>query len=81
MYQAIQQFVEAGLFGMLRLDPETVPILLTTTRIPGRFYQTGTEAARLLGPVVQWLVRASEDPWAVTGTITNPTPLFQSYKD
>ena len=31
-----------SVFGMLRLDPETVLILLTTTRIPGQFYRTGT---------------------------------------
>ena len=29
---------------MLRLDPETMLILLITTRIPGRFYLTGTVA-------------------------------------
>ena len=31
-----------GVFGMLRLDPETVLILLTTTRIPGQSYRTVT---------------------------------------
>ena len=30
------------MFGMLRLDPETMLVLLTMTRIPGRFYRTGT---------------------------------------
>ena len=68
---------------MLRPDPETVLILLTTTRIPGRFYRAGTEAARLLGPVVPWLVRATDDlgTCAVTGTVTNLTPFSQSCKD
>ena len=48
-------------FGMLRLDPEPVVLILTTTQIQGRFYRTTTEAARLLGSVVPWLVRASTD--------------------
>ena len=63
---------------MLLLDPEPVLFILTTTRIAGLFYQTGTEAARLLGPVVPWLVRATDDlgTCAVTGTVTNLTPFF-----
>ena len=41
------------------IDPEPVLSILTTTRIPGRFYLTGTETARLLGPMVLWLVPCS----------------------
>ena len=49
------------MFGMLLLDPEPVLLILTTTRIQGRFYQTRAEAACLLGPVVPWLVCATDD--------------------
>ena len=52
---------------MLLLDPETVLILLTKTRIPGRFYRTGT----VVGP-------CSVDDWrscAVTSAVTTK-PLF-----
>ena len=31
-----------ALFGMLRIDPETVLAILTTTWIPDRISQTGT---------------------------------------
>ena len=54
-------------FGMLRLDPETVLILLTTTRIPGRFYRTGT----VVGPCSVEDLRSC----AVTSTVTGK-PLF-----
>ena len=37
-----------SVFEMLRLDSETVLILLITTRIPGRFYRTGTRT--VVGP-------------------------------
>ena len=55
------------LFGMLRLDPETVLILLTTTRIPGRFYRIGT----VVGPCSVNDLRSC----AVTSTVTTK-PLF-----
>ena len=56
-----------GVFGMLRLDPKTVLTLLTTTRIPGRFYRTGT----VVGP------RNVDDlrSCAVTSTVTTK-PFF-----
>ena len=63
------------LFGMLRLDPETVLILLSATRIPGRFYRTGTE----VGPGA--LSMACAHVWsrprscAVTSTVTT-NPFF-----
>ena len=58
-----------GVFGMLRLDPKTVLTLLTTTRIPGRFYRTGT----VVGP------RNVDDlrSCAVTSTV-RPSPFFLS---
>ena len=52
---------------MLRLDPETVLILLTTTRIPGRFYRTGT----VVGPCSVDDLRSC----AVTSTVTTE-PFF-----
>ena len=52
---------------MLRLDPETVLILLTTTRIQGRFYRTGT----VVGPCSVDDLRSC----AVTSTVTTE-PLF-----
>ena len=54
--------VSPGLCGVLLLDPKTVLIILTTTRIPGRFYRTGT----VVGP-------CSVDD--VTSTVTTG-PLF-----
>ena len=75
-----------GVFGMLRLDPETarVLILLTTTRIPGQFYRTAAGRDRggggvLLGHVVPWLVLATDDlgRCAVTGTVTNLHPFLR----
>ena len=56
-----------GVFGILRLDPETVLILLTTTRIPDRFYRTGT----VVGPCPVDDLRSC----AVTSTVTTE-PLF-----
>ena len=34
-------------FELLRIDPETVLVFLAITRIPGWFYQTGSEVTRL----------------------------------
>ena len=39
------------LFGMLWIDPETVLDPMPTTRMPGRFYRTGT----VVGPCWWWL--------------------------
>ena len=55
------------MFGMLLLDPETVLILLTTTRTQGRFYLTGT----VVGPCSVDDLRSC----AVTSTVTTK-PLF-----
>ena len=38
--------------GIIRRDPETVLVPRTITRIPGWFYQAGTERTRPLGPLM-----------------------------
>ena len=53
---------------MLRLDPETELILLTTTRIPGRFYRTES----VVGPC------SVDDLRSCAVTVTNLTPFFLS---
>ena len=62
-----RQWHQQLLFGMLRLDPETVLVLLTTTRIPGRIYRTGT----VVGPCSVDDLHSC----AVTSTVTTE-PLF-----
>ena len=45
----VTPFGITGGVGMLRIDPETVPVILTTTRIPGRISRTGTDMCALSG--------------------------------
>ena len=72
----MEYFTANKLFGIIRRDPETVPVPPTTTRIPGGIIRTGTEGLRLLGLLLT--VRAQS---VRTIYVRNDKPVDSKSKD